>query len=72
MLASGSMSRIIGPMIVVSSYTSYGTGWTFGWITIFMSIPMIFLCVLKERLTTESSKIVEMDLENNNPQSIKT
>ncbi|KAL7050574.1 hypothetical protein ACKWTF_004128 [Chironomus riparius] len=69
MLASGSMSRIVGPLIVVGSYTSFGTGWTFGWITIFMMIPIALLYVLRHRLSLETPKNLDLDMANNNPQS---
>lgn len=59
MLAAGSMSRIIGPIIVVTSYTQFGTGWTFGTITIFMTIPMILLYGLRNRLLIEIPKTTD-------------
>ena len=69
MLAAGSMSRIIGPLVVVGSYTSFGTGWTFGWITLFMIIPIALLYVLRHRLLLDTPKNVDIDVANNNPQS---
>lgn len=65
MLAAGSVSRIIGPIIIVSSYTAFGTGWTFGCISIFMSLPMILLYMLRDRLTIESPKEVENEVNMN-------
>jgi hypothetical protein len=59
MLAAGSVSRIVGPVIIVSSYTAFGTGTTFAAISIFMAIPMGFLYFYRDRLTIETSKEVE-------------
>lgn len=64
MLAAGSVSRIIGPVMIVSAYTRFGTGWTFGAISIFMTIPMILLYILKNRLTIETSDEVTMTERN--------
>ena len=63
------MSRIVGPIIVVTSYTTYGTGLTFAWITFFMMIPIALLYVKRHSLLMESPKNVDIDLVNNNPQS---
>lgn len=60
MLAAGSVSRIVGPVIIVSSYTSFGTGWTFGAISIFMAIPMLLLYHLRDRLTITKPDEVTM------------
>lgn len=60
MLAAGSVSRIVGPVIIVSAYTHFGTGWTFGSISIFMAIPMLLLYSLKDRLTIDKSDEVTM------------
>lgn len=65
MLAAGSVSRIVGPIIIVSSYTAFGTGWTFGSISIFMSFPMVLLYFLRDRLTIESPKEVENEVNMN-------
>ncbi|KAG5677633.1 hypothetical protein PVAND_007374 [Polypedilum vanderplanki] len=56
MLAAGSMSRIVGPIVIVASYTEFGLGYTFAWITIFMCIPMILLYSLRNRLITDTPK----------------
>lgn len=70
MLAAGSVSRIVGPVVIVSAYTNFGTGSTFATISIFMSLPMILLYFLKNRLTIESPKEVENEINMNerNPQ----
>jgi len=52
MLAAGSMSRIIGPVIIVSGYTNFGTTWTFAVTTAFMTIPMAWLYIVRNRLDT--------------------
>lgn len=64
MLAAGSVSRIVGPVIIVSSYTHFGTGWTFGIISIFMATPMILLYAFRDRLTIEKSEEVAMTEKN--------
>lgn len=69
MLSSGSMSRIVGPIIVVSSYNAFGTAWTFGAISIFMILPMILLYVLRNRLIIETPKTDNIDMANANAQS---
>jgi dipeptide/tripeptide permease len=56
MVASGSISRIIGPVIVVLSYKNFGTGWTFGAISIFMALPMVLLYYFRKRLIIEHPK----------------
>lgn len=72
MLAAGSVSRIVGPIVIVSSYTAFGTGWTFGSISIFMSFPMILLYFLRDRLTIEAPKekevVYEVNMNERNPQ----
>lgn len=60
MLAAGSVSRIVGPVIIVTSYTHFGTGWTFGSISIFMAIPMVLLYNLRERLIIAKADEVTM------------
>lgn len=60
MLAAGSVSRIVGPVIIVSAYTHFGTGWTFGSISIFMAIPMVLLYHLRDRLTIDKTDEVTM------------
>lgn len=59
MLAAGSVSRIVGPIVIVTAYTHFGTGWTFSAISIFMSIPIVVLYYLRERISVESPKVVE-------------
>jgi uncharacterized membrane protein YraQ (UPF0718 family) len=60
MLAAGSVSRIVGPVIIVSAYTAFGTGWTFTAISVFMALPMVLLYVLRDRLTIEKNDEMTM------------
>ena len=62
MLAAGSMSRIIGPVIVVASYTELGMDYTFVWITIFMSIPILLFYSLRDRLILNTPKKDDVDM----------
>lgn len=61
MLSGGSLCRIIGPVIIVSGYTNFGTIWTFSITTLLMLTPIIWFYVLRKRLIPETAK-----KENNN------
>jgi hypothetical protein len=65
MLAAGSVSRIVGPVVVVTSYTKFGTGWTFGAISIFMIVPMVLLYSLRNRLLIDTPKTIEKPMNMN-------
>jgi len=56
MLAAGSMSRIIGPVIIVGGYTEFGTAWTFSVTTVFMLTPIIWLYLLRRRIVGKDPK----------------
>ncbi|CRK92704.1 CLUMA_CG006231, isoform A [Clunio marinus] len=59
MLAAGSMSRIIGPVIIVGGYTKFGTIWTFSVTTIVMIIPIVLLYMLRNRVVGNGSQKIE-------------
>jgi hypothetical protein len=69
MLAAGSMSRIVGPLVVVNSYTALGTGYTFAWIAVFMCVPILLLYVLRSRLIIDTPKTDAIDMTTVNSQA---
>lgn len=66
MTGSGCLSRVMGPVFVSYVYTELGTTWTFGMTTVMMTLSMIWLLIVQNRLipveeTNNGTELQEMN-----------
>lgn len=70
MLSASSMSRIVGPIIILTTYTAFGTAWTFGSIAVVMILPMILLYTLRTNFIDDNAKTESIKMTNENSKPV--
>ncbi|XP_017772587.1 PREDICTED: major facilitator superfamily domain-containing protein 8-like [Nicrophorus vespilloides] len=63
MTGSGSLSRILGPVLMMQIYTSYGPSWTFGVTSCMLILSVVWLYYISDSLVVEPKETKDVEME---------